>query len=244
MPDELTQIIGTVTGPLKTFLSALPWIGLSIVILIGTAYLMRWYLTHRRMNISTIIFSKRGGVVNTKAALMWGEADAKGKYKPPTKNPIKLFKLLFTKGGYFFIKGNWFYKLKSPRVTISCPTYDHLIPLRKGNLLFLRQESMDDFIPLRVKLTEKEAIFEAIPEDIKLWAATMKDRLRTIYSKPTWLEKYGAFITIAIVGIIILLLVWVVLNKFGVLKDVANTLRETATILKAKSIELPPTAPA
>lgn len=233
-----TNIINQGTAFITNISKSAPFIFLFVLIIGLFGILSWWYLYQSRMNITTIIFAKRGMPIITKSSKVLKEEKIREKDKKKG-----LFKLILSKSGFFKIKGEWFYKIKDPRITIPCPNYDHLIPTKKGNILFLRQESMDDFIPLKVNIDEDSANFEAIPEDIKLWSTTMKDRLRTIYSKPSFIEKYGAFIMVAIAGIIILLMIFVLLNKFEVLQSISQNLASASETLKARSIELPATSP-
>jgi len=235
-------ITSQLTGALGGFASMLPYVLFLAVLIIASFFAIRWYFKKRNMNITTIIFSERGGIIYTAAGLVQLQKDAEGKIIEEKRSHLNLFKVLFTKSGYHLNKGDWYYKLQSPKATIACPNYSHLVPLLKGNLLFLRQKGPGDFVPLVAELdSDKNSVkFKEISEATKLWGITMKDRLRTIYAKPTWFEKWGGIISIALVGVLILILVYITVQKFDVLKDVSSNLLQTAQTLQSSSIQLPP----
>jgi len=170
----------------------------------------------KRYNINVVIFSKRKHVD----------------------------KIIFDKGGYFKSKeGVWSFKLRKMKVSIQPPDYSYLIPTARGNLLFLRQISVNEFYPIMPEINEQGLKLNAIEGDVALWSALMGQRIREMYQKQNWFEKYGSFIIFGIFAMLIIVLIYIVLQKFEVLQSVASSLEHTASLLKESGRALPSSAP-
>jgi len=64
-----------------------------------------------------------------------------------------------------------------------------------------------------------------------------------MYQKQNWFEKYGSFIIFGIFAMLIIVLIYIVLQKFEVLQSVASSLEHTASLLKESARTLPSSAP-
>ena len=57
-----------------------------------------------------------------------------------------------------------------------------------------------------------------------------------MYTRQNWFEKYGAYILFAISKVMTFLIIYFILQKFEVLKEVASSLESTARELRAARI--------
>jgi len=140
------------------------------------------------------------------------------------------------------------FKLKKMKTMMQPPNYEDLMTSPKGNILHLFQLSNDEFFVLRPHIhsgnVETELELKVIEGDIQLWGTTMIDRLITLYSKPNWWDKYGAYVLFGIATMMILLMIYLTLQKFDVLKEVAASFRDSASILQQlKGGAVPSVAP-
>jgi len=153
-------------------------------------------------------------------------------------------KVLDDIGGYFKTKGINSFKLKKMKIAIQPPKFDYLFPTSKGNVLFLRQQGQDEFYPLMPSISIKQGLdLQVISGDTKLWGVTMMQRIREMYQKPSFFEKYGSYIIFGVTAMMVLVLIYVVLQKFDILEQVAQHLENTARILKETAIAFESGAP-
>jgi len=122
-------------------------------------------------------------------------------------------------------------------------SFNHLIPSDKGNVLLLRQESMEDFYPIDPEVSTEGVKLKTIEGDVAFWMVNRMQKLREQFIKPSFIEKYLPILAILAVGMFILILIYLVLKDFGVLADVAGSLERTAAILKESAAQIPSEAP-
>lgn len=213
--------LGLGTGRIEGLLSQ----GVTVILQILSAVLVLavfvgiiWYiLREKKYNIKTIIFSKRKG--NDK--------------------------VIEDKGGYFKGKdGIWSFKIKKMKIALQPPEYNYLMPTAKGNALFLRQEGINEFYPLMPDISIESGLkLKVIEGDVALWGVTMMGKIREAYAKPGFFQKYGSYIIFGIVAVMCIVLIYIIVQKFDVLQSVAQSLENTARILKETSIAMESTAP-
>ena len=105
---------------------------------------------------------------------------------------------------------------------------NYLIIDKKGNSkLYLYTPDNEKFFPIKIQTSvEGDAKFlEEKAWDIVDYRTAVK--LKELYHKPSWLEKYGNVLYLLIFGFLLILAFYVVLGKFG---DIATTTKETVKI--------------
>jgi len=135
------------------------------------------------------------------------------------------------------------FKLKGEKEILQIPNYDALMmTVKGGNVLHLEQLSNTEYFvlmpmiddPTDEAIQKKEGVIKLkiIESDIQLWATTMIDRLYAMYKKPSLWDKILPILLYAVPMMISLILMYLLLQKFDVLKDVASNLAQAATALK------------
>lgn len=217
---DLPQIAGV--GKFSNFFGSLSTTGVWIVLftfliggLLGGAWFYFWW---RKYNIKVIIFSKRGG----------------GKDK-----------IYYDRGGYMNYRGVDVFRLMKKRVNLQAPPFIALYPAKKGTILFLRQVSSTNFIPVLANVNEEKGAsdFQALDEDDKAWAVLKMKINRERYLQLSFFEKYGHWVIFGISFMLSIILIYIVLDKFSVLQGVAQSLKETAQALRESTAQLASKAP-
>ena len=210
----LTDFLG---GAMGNFFSALVGTVLfgAVILVLGGGFLI-WWVKVRPFNTICHILSYR--------------ADGSGKY-------------ILDKGAFIDKRdGSKVFRLRKHKMDLPQPEFrDYLIPSRKGNVLWMRQISSTEFVPVpqREIFGEKNPMIKTLNPYLDFWRVLSSDRARQKFYKPTFMEKYGGIMTIAVTGIFIFLLIYLVLRDFRVLADVANSLKETARIIaETKAAEI------
>jgi len=135
------------------------------------------------------------------------------------------------------------FKLKGEKEILQIPNYDALMmTVKGGNVLHLEQLSNTEYFVLMpdiddptdiIKQTKEGFIkLKIIESDIQLWATTMIDRLYAMYKKPSLWDKILPILLYAVPMMISLILMYLLLQKFDVLKAVAENLAQAALALK------------
>lgn len=195
-------------------------IGLTVLALLGGAY---WVLRvgWKRYDIEVRIYSKRKNGYKT-----WTD---KGAYLKNKK----------TGEVYGF-------KLKNDKTLLQPPPFEMLMPSTKGNTLHLVQMTSDEYFVLDPVIDIGEQLAEGetkegktgflklkvIEGDIQLWATQMIDKLYSMYDRKGFWDKYGAFIMFGAAAIMVIVLIYIFLQKFDVMKEVAANLAEAAKALR------------
>jgi hypothetical protein len=144
------------------------------------------------------------------------------------------------------------FRLKDGKITLQCPNYESLMPSPKGNVIHLLQMANDEYFALDPTIDDFNGStngllkLKVIESDIQLWAITAMDRNNFLYSKPGWFDKYGMYVIFAVVAFIILIMIYLVLQKFSLLKEVADSFKDSVAMMKemrSSSVVLPSEAP-
>lgn len=144
----------------------------------------------------------------------------------------------FTPAAYVYDKktATWYLHLKNYNQKIPPPPYacrkilDHK---RFKEIVYLWQEDPDNFVPFvpETDYKEKKLKLNMMDSEATWLAAKAADEIKETYSRESWFEKYGIYLLWAatIVGVIILL--YIVVEKFSVLENVAKSLENAARYL-------------
>lgn len=223
MAEGLFAGFSGLTGSFSTILSTIIY-SIVAIIFIGLCFFTWWRIrTWKNYNIQVRIYSKRKG--GFKSWDDWG-----GFVKNRKTGEVYGF------------------RLKKAKVMIQPPNYNYLVIAPKGNILHLYQHSNDEFFALSPNvnfgLAGSELNLRVLEGDIQLWASTMMDRLYTMYSRPTFFDKYGHYIIFFAVALLIIIMIYLTLQKFAVLQDVANSFKASVESLKElRSASIPASVP-
>lgn len=204
----------------------------TFMIIIGVgAYLFWFFMKH---DITVVIFSDRGS--NTLKVFT-----DRGRYVRDRSGIATNFRLLMM------------------RKNIPPPAYEFLHPAKRGNVLFVRQLSEDEFAPIDVQLSNMvvnrevkdedgnlildengnpqiesfELPMEAISSDAKMFMVSSFRDTRHVYGDQPFLQQYWPLISVLIVGALIIVMIFVVLDNISnlapALNNVAKALQSTAS---------------
>jgi len=124
------------------------------------------------------------------------------------------------------------FKLKSEKDVISPPAYNLLMMSTKGNVIHMRQDSTGHYTFAEPSFIEPEGIvFKIVKEDVRLWQSAQRQQVDILYTKTHWYTGLVAFIPYMITAVLIMVLIYLLLQKFEVLQNIANTLDHVAMTL-------------
>jgi len=124
------------------------------------------------------------------------------------------------------------FKLKSEKEVISPPNYALIMMSTKGNIIHMSQDSTGHYTFLNPDFETNDTInFKVVKEDVRLWQSAQRQQVDILYTKTKWYAPLLAFLPYMITAVLIMVLIYLVLQKFDVLKDVATTLDHVATTL-------------
>jgi len=124
------------------------------------------------------------------------------------------------------------FKLKSEKEIISPPSYKLIMMSTKGNVIHMRQDSTGHYTFLEPEFCESGFKLKVVAEDVRLWQSAQRQQVDILYTKTKWYSSLLAFLPYIIVAVLIMILIYLVLQKFEVLQGVATSLDHTATVLK------------
>lgn len=96
--------------------------------------------------------------------------------------------------------------------------------------VYLLRYGLKNFRFINMNIGEGQTFEAEVTEEDVNWAVVDYERQNRIFSKDKLMELIP-YIALTFVGIVILIMVIFVVNKFEVLKDIATVLKETATII-------------
>jgi len=170
----------------------------------GLAY---WLKTRKRYDIKVRIYSKRFGAPKT-----WDDWGAI--YRDAKTG---------TANGF---------KLKSEKDVISPPSYELMMMSTKGNVIHMQQDATGHYSFLNPNFEEADNIkFKVVSEDVRLWQSAQRQQVDILYTKTHWYSGLLAFVPYMITAVLIMVLIYLLLQKFEVLQGIANTLDHVATTL-------------
>ena len=124
------------------------------------------------------------------------------------------------------------FKLKSEKETISPPSYALIMMSTKGNVIHMSQDSTGHYTFLNPTFNEGDIVnFKPVKEDVRLWQSAQRQQIDILYTKTKWYSGLLAFLPYMITAVLILVLIYMVLQKFDVLQSVAGALDHAATEL-------------
>ena len=128
------------------------------------------------------------------------------------------------------------FKLKTEKEVISPPAYALMMMSTKGNVIHMRQDATGHFSFIRPDFDDSaapgKAPFKVVPEDVRLWQSAARDKADILYSKKPWWKDLLAFLPFVICAVLIIIMIYTVLQKFEVLKEVSANLATAANALK------------
>jgi hypothetical protein len=202
--------------------------GLIVMVLIAILGVIIWYSTSRRKyNYTCEIHEKRADSSFDKL-----ENQNNPNYKGNAVDDIS-----FDKGCYYFDKkmNTWRFRLQQHKLNIAPPDFKYVKRTSKGKLIYFRKIAADSIIPIMSFMDEGEVSelkMKIIDPAKKLWAQSEMIENMQVFGKPNWWDKFGPLISFSVLAILIIILIWVVLQKFSILSDVSNNLKEAAIALR------------
>jgi hypothetical protein len=175
-----------------------------ILTLISRLPLTFWFIAYRRkFNVQCKILALREG--------------ESGKY-------------LEDKGAYITRKDkSKIFRLLKNKCDLPQPDFKYLMPVKKGNVIFLKQTGIDTYVPVlpsEIFGDKGNANVKVMAPELEFWRIVASDRARLQYFKPGfWQSPLGGITILAVVGIMIFLLVYMVLSKQA---TYTNALAETS----------------
>jgi hypothetical protein len=161
-------------------------------------------------------------------------------------------KIFFDKGAFLKKRGNYeSFRLQKDKINIMPPAFKYLYPSSKGNTIFFHQKGPREYYPVMLGevmdlLNEGKVLnFKGEEQDVVNWNCVESLRDMQTYGKQSFFEKYGSYILFAVAATFILVMIYIVLQKFEVLSGVSENLKEAAQALGSlkQSGTLVPAAP-
>ena len=126
------------------------------------------------------------------------------------------------------------FRLKSEKETIAPPSYMLIMMSTKGNVIHMKQDSTGHYTFLEPIFIEGDKVnFKPVSEDVRLWQSAQRQQIDILYTKQKWYSGLLAFAPYMITAVLIMVLIYLLIQKFDVLQGVANTLDHAATELHA-----------
>lgn len=160
---------------------------------------------------------------------------------------VDQYKVIFDKAGIIYDKTDklWYFRIKGMGVDLPQPPYNVLIPTDKGNMVKIWQKSAEEFVFLLpdkignvtvrqdgTSYLSAELKTKQLEGDVSYWNIKRKEKNKSLFNPDSMLMKLLPFIVPLLMFVLVIFMTWMVLKNFAVLADVANSLRETAAILK------------
>ncbi len=148
------------------------------------------------------------------------------------------FKIFKDKGGYFRKKDGYEeFRLLKDKVAIKPPALNYLYPTPKGNKIYFRKFGPKEYVPVLLgDIMTKDnpgtvLNFVGEDQDVINWSILQMLRNSKAFGKLNWIEKYGGYLIfgLAVVGCIVL--IYLILQKFDVLQNVASSFATAANRL-------------
>ena len=124
------------------------------------------------------------------------------------------------------------FKLKSEKEVISPPSYNLIMMSTKGNVIHMRQDSTGHYTFLEPEFVESKINLKVVPEDVRLWQSAQRQQVDILYTKTHWYSGLLAFVPYMITAVLIMVLIYLVLQKFEVVQTAAAALDHAATTLR------------
>jgi len=122
-----------------------------------------------------------------------------------------------------------------------------LTPKKKGTVLYLIQHGTEDFHAWIPELSPEDRTKMRVTEgDTALWSVGKMRMNRDLFAKKQWQDlimQLAPYALFAVSMVLSLMLVYIVMDKFSVLQDVATSLQATANVMKESATILASSAP-
>lgn len=192
-------------------------------VIIGVAFYVRWI---RQFNIFVEILSSRSAGVSGLAT----------------------HKLIYDKAAIIYEKKDkcWYFRILKMKVDLPVPPFDVLQNSTRGNVLKLWQKSNEEFIFMLPDILDQQFIrtydgkviplatlkIKQVEGDVAYWNQLRKRQHRKLFDTESLLMKILPYLIPVLMFMLVIFLTWIVLSKFEILRDVANSLQETAKIIR------------
>lgn len=218
MALDLGEIIRspTIGGALQSAMT-----GLIILVLMAIAGVLIYFgIKRKKHNIPVIIFSERAG-----------------------QRP----KIINDRGGYFKRKNQWVFSLLKAHRKIPPPDSKYLHVGKKGsNILILHQKGLDAYVPVYFTHEGSDIKYKVADMDTQLWADSMQEILQKTFLKQNWFQKYGNYVIFGITAMMVILLIYLTLQKFEGLNtgfgSIARAFQHAGEICGSCVQNIPPAA--
>jgi hypothetical protein len=216
------------TGLFSNALSAVISL-LGILLIAGAIIGAAWYVKYiRQFDIKVEIISTRANI-----------------------GGIDQYKIIFDKGGIIYDKTDkiYYFRIKGMKIDLPSPPFNVLIPTDKGNMVKIWQKSAEEFVfllPDKVggvvirqdgrEYSSAELKTKQVEGDVAYWNILRKEKNKGLFNPESILMRLLPFIVPMLMFVLVIFLSWMVIKNFEVLKDVANSLLETAKVLKGQTI--------
>ena len=132
------------------------------------------------------------------------------------------------------------FKLKHEKDLLEPPPYAIMLPSLKGsNVLHLLQLSPGEWFYLETRLDDpmgddklKKFHLRVIEGDIQLWMTTMIDKIYALYKKESIWDKLIPILIWALPMMFIMIILYLLFQKFDVLSTVSSNLADAANALR------------
>lgn len=193
--------IGSTIGGIGAKISSATKLGILLLLIAGMVSVLAWlFLRWYRYNVTCVIFSRRKG-----------------------KDFIKI-----DKGGFFkSLRTNvHYFKLRKNRVILQPPDFRFI---GKNKLLFLRQVSMDLFIPMNVdNISESTVNMRTLEQDLNHWMAMRVKEVKEQHNRYSMLKSMlPGIIFFGVTIVIVIAVVW--LSKD--MSSAGSVMKEAADVL-------------
>lgn len=193
--------------------------------IIGTAWYVRYI---KQFNIKAEIISTRANI-----------------------GGVDQYKVIFDKAGLIYDKADktYYFRIKDMKVDLPQPPFNVLIPTDQGNMVKIWQKSAEEFVFLLPDTINHSLIVrqdgksyssatlnvKQVEGDVAYWNVKRKERDKKLFDPQSTLMMLLPYLVPMLMFVLVIFISWMVLKNFEVLKDVAASLKETATILKGST---------
>jgi hypothetical protein len=164
---------------------------------------------------------------------------------------IDQHKIIFDKAGLIYSSQDkgYYFRIKGMKVDLPAPPFNVLIPTDKGNMVKIWQKSAEEYVFLLPDQINKNIIIrqdgkqyatsqlvvKQVEGDVAYWNIKRKEKNKKLFDPDTLLMRLLPLIVPMLMFVLVIFMTWMVLKNFDVLAGVAESLKETAQILKGSS---------
>lgn len=164
---------------------------------------------------------------------------------------VDQYKIIFDKAGLIYSNQDkiWYFRVKGMKVDLPSPPFNVLIPTDKGNMVKIWQKSAEEFVFLLPDAIDKSIIIrqdgkyyptanlvvKQVEGDVSYWNIMRKQKNKKLFDPDSTIMKLLPFIVPLLMFVLVIFMTWMVIKNFDVLSGVADSLKQTAQILKGST---------